>query len=224
VKVHGDQRCRVGNRLVIGPTGPVEGTLGCAEFDAAAAADAPEVAGMAAPATRTYTHDLGSIEVYLEPEVGLPTLLVFSATPVAENLVRWAGDVGFDPVVVEPREDRPGPPGARLLRSLDGVELDAGTYVVHTDHDAPGVAESLAVLLRSPVAFIGVMGSRRHVGPYVERLRDMGYGGDDLARIRTPLGIDIGARSAEEIALSILAGVVAARRHAGGGWLDRPAD
>src|SRR5436190_19060340 len=87
VKVHGDPPCRVGNRLVIGPDGPVEGTLGCAEFDAVATADAPEVADAAAPTTRTYTHELGSIEVYLEPEVDLPTLLVFSATPVAANLV-----------------------------------------------------------------------------------------------------------------------------------------
>jgi len=221
VKVHGDPPCRVGNRLVIGPHGPIEGTLGCAEFDSAATADAPEVAGASTPMTRTYTHDLGSIEVYLEPEVAVPTLVVFSATPVATSLVRWAGDVGFDPVVVEPRADRPGPPGAELLRSPDGVRLGPNTYVVHTDHDAPGVAESLAVLLRSPVAFIGVMGSRRHVGPYVERLREMGFGDTDLARIRTPLGIDIGARSAEEIALSILAGVVAARHNADGGWLDR---
>ena len=66
------------------------------------------------------------------------------------------------------------------------------------------------------------MGSRRHVGPYIEALRSKGIDDPDLTRVRTPLGIDIGARSAEEIALSILAGVVADRHHADGGWLDRP--
>jgi xanthine dehydrogenase accessory factor len=65
------------------------------------------------------------------------------------------------------------------------------------------------------------MGSARHVGPYLEALRSMGFGDEDLRRVRTPLGIDIGGRTAEEIALSILAGVVAARHGRGGGWLDR---
>jgi molybdopterin adenylyltransferase len=224
VKVHGSPPCRVGNRLVIGPAGPVEGTLGCAEFDAAAVADAPGVSVAATPTTRTYTHELGSVEVYLEPEVALPTLLVFSATPVATHLVRWAREVGFEPIVIESRHDRDGPPGAPLHRSLDVSDVNEQTYAVHTDHDAPGVAESLAALLRSPAPFVGAMGSARHVGPYVERLRQMGFTDDDLARIRTPLGLDIGARSAEEIALSILAGVVAARHGANGGWLDRRGD
>jgi xanthine/CO dehydrogenase XdhC/CoxF family maturation factor len=165
-------------------------------------------------------HELGSIEVYLEPSTRQPRLLVFSATPVAAHLVRWARDVGFDPVVVEPRSDRPGPPGVALLRSIDDIQIDEDTYAVHTDHDAPGVADSLAALLRSPAAFVGAMGSRRHVGPYVERLREMGFADEDLRRIRTPLGLDIGARTAEEIALSILAGLVAARRESPGGWLD----
>lgn len=220
VKVHGDPPCRVGQRLLIGAAGPVGGTLGCAEFDAAAAADAPRVAASGTPETKTYAHELGSIEVYLEPAVRQPRLVVYSATPVAAHIVRWARDVGFHPVVVEPRSDRPGLPGVDVARSGDDVDVDGDTYAVLTDHDAPGVAGSLARLLRSPVAFVGVMGSRRHVGPYVEELRAMGFGEDDLSRIRTPLGIDIGARTAEEIALSILAGVVAARHGANGGWLD----
>jgi xanthine dehydrogenase accessory factor len=65
------------------------------------------------------------------------------------------------------------------------------------------------------------MGSTRHVGPHIEQLRRMGFGDEEVARIRTPVGIDIGARSAEEIALSILAGLVADRHSAPGGWLDR---
>jgi xanthine dehydrogenase accessory factor len=64
------------------------------------------------------------------------------------------------------------------------------------------------------------MGSRRHVGPYVEALREMGLGDDELARIRSPLGLDLGGRSPEEIALSIASGLVAARHGRDGGWLD----
>jgi xanthine/CO dehydrogenase XdhC/CoxF family maturation factor len=93
---------------------------------------------------------------------------------------------------------------------------------VHTDHDAPGIADALAMLLRSPVHFVGVMGSRRHVGPYVEALRAMGFTDEDLARIRSPLGLDLGGKTPEEIALSIAAGLVAARTGRDGGWMDTP--
>jgi xanthine dehydrogenase accessory factor len=64
------------------------------------------------------------------------------------------------------------------------------------------------------------MGSRRHVGPYVEELKAMGFSDDELARIRSPLGLDIGGRRPEEIAISIAAGLVAAANGRSGGWLD----
>ena len=65
------------------------------------------------------------------------------------------------------------------------------------------------------------MGSRRHVGHHVDQLRGIGFEDQDLARVRSPVGIDLGGRSPEEIALSIAAGVVAARSGRDGGWLDR---
>jgi molybdopterin adenylyltransferase len=224
VRVEGNPPCPLGQKMLLGPGGALAGTLGCAEFDDSAVADAPAILASGTPATRVYSHDLGTVEVFLEPGTRRPRLIVFSATPVARNLMTWARELGFDPVLVEPRAERlaswdlKGNPAV----SLEDISLDEETSAVHTDHDAPGVAESVARLLRSPAGFIGVMGSRRHVGPHLERLREMGFGDQDLARIRTPVGIDLGARSAEEIALSILAGVVAARRGAGGGWLDRP--
>ena len=93
--------------------------------------------------------------------------------------------------------------------------------IVATDHDAPGLADVLERVLRTPARFIGVMGSRRHVGPHVEQLRSRGVDDAQLARVRSPLGLDLGGRTPEEIALSITAGVVAATHGRGGGWLDR---
>jgi len=209
--------------MVLGAGGALSGTLGCAEFDDAAIADAPKVLASRTPATRVYHHELGTVEVFLEPSVRGPLLIVFSATPIARTIMRWAADLGFEPVLVETRTERliaDDRAGGRIA-DFEDLVIDADTGAVHTDHDAPNVAESVATLLRSPAAFIGVMGSRRHVGPHLERLRQMGFGAEDLARIHTPVGLDIGARTAEEIALSILAGLVAARRGASGGWLDR---
>jgi molybdopterin adenylyltransferase len=223
IRIEGDPPCRVGQKMLLGAGGALAGTLGCAEFDDAAIGDAPAILAGGTPATRVYTHDLGTVEVFLEPSIRGPLLIVFSATPIARNLLRWAPDVGFDPVLVESRAERltaDDRDSGRVVR-FDDVKIDEGSAAVHTDHDAPGVADSVAALLRSKASFIGVMGSRRHVGPHLDVLRKMGFGEEELARIHTPVGLDIGARSAEEIALSILAGVVAARRGAGGGWLDR---
>jgi molybdenum cofactor synthesis domain-containing protein len=224
IKVEGNPPCEVGQKILLGPNGPVAGTLGCAEFDEAAIADAPRVLSAARPTTNRYTHELGSVEVYLEPFIRPSLLIAFSATPVALHLMRSARELGFDPVLVEPRTERVTPEhrsAGRTQASLVGLRLEPDTVAVHTDHDAPGVAESVAELLRSPARFVGIMGSARHVGPYIRELRALGLSEDDLARLRTPVGLDIGARTAEEIALSILAGLVADRRGAGGGWLDR---
>ena len=224
VRVQGSPPCRVGMKILVGNEGPVAGTLGCAEFDAAAIGDSPGVLSDARPTTRTYQHELGSVEVYLEPFVRPALLIAFSATPVALHLARWARELGFDPVVVESRSERVTPEHrarARVQSSVDGLSIERDTVAVHTDHDAPGVAESVAALLRSPARFVGVMGSRRHVAPYLQALRDAGLTDDEIARLRSPVGIDLGARTAEEIALSILAGLVADRWGAEGGWLDR---
>jgi molybdenum cofactor synthesis domain-containing protein len=225
VRVFGDPPCRVGRRLVIGPGGPLEGTLGCAEFDAAAVADAPGVLAAGEPVLRRYSHELGDVEVYLEAPPRSRRLVVVSATPVALELLRLARPLGYETVLVEPRTERVTPEhravAMRVVPSLEGEPIDERTDAVHTDHDAPGVAEGVAGLLRSPAGFIGVLGSRRHVGPHVEALRSMGFADDDLARVRSPVGLDVGARTPAEIALSIAAGLLAARTGKSGGWLDR---
>jgi molybdenum cofactor synthesis domain-containing protein len=225
VRTEGAPPCRVGQKILLGASGAIAGTLGCAEFDDAAIGDAPTVLSGGKPATATYEHELGSVEVFLEPFTPRPLLLVFSATPVARLLIRWAPDVGFEPLLVEPRPERLSDEdrrAGRVTASIEGVNADAQTAAVHTDHDSPFVVDSLSNLLRSPAGFVGVMGSARHVGPHLEELRRRGFSEEDIQRVRTPVGIDLGARTAEEIALSILAGVVADRHRAEGGWLDRP--
>jgi molybdopterin adenylyltransferase len=224
VKVHGSPPCRVGNAMRIVPDGQVHGTLGCAEFDEAAVADAAGVLASQRPQTQTYHHEQGDVEVYLEPHRPPPTLAIVSATDVARELASLAPGLGFTPVLVESRAGRVTDADRRatqVLRSLDELAIDGETRVVFTDHDAPEVTEALASALRSPARFVGVMGSTRHVGPYVAGLREMGFGERDLARIRSPLGVDLGGRRPPEIALSIAAGLVADANDRDAGWLDR---
>ena len=159
--------------------------------------------------------------MYLEPHRAPHRLVVVSATDVARSLRLEMERQGRRVIVLEPRAERIAPDDGPYVRSLDELTLGDDDEVVFTDHDAPGIADMLTALLRSPVRFIGVMGSRRHVAHYVEDLRSRGFGDDDLNRIRSPLGLDLGGRRPEEIALAIAAGLVAADHDRAGGWLDR---
>jgi xanthine dehydrogenase accessory factor len=107
------------------------------------------------------------------------------------------------------------------LEDLDAQLPESGSlYAVLTDHDAPDVVPLCAALLPRRPRFLGLMGSRRHTSPRLEALRGAGFADADLAVIRTPVGLDLGGRSAAEIALAIVAGLVATRRGGRGGWLD----
>ncbi|HYT12610.1 MAG TPA: XdhC family protein [Candidatus Nitrosopolaris sp.] len=221
IKLDGEPPSRTGAKLLLSRDATLAGTLGCSEFDAAALDDARRVADAGAPQLHTYRHDLGSIEVYLEPHAPAPTLVVFGATPVARELVRWAPEVGFRPLLVETRRQRLAgwPPGAvTQLSGLDAA-LGADVYAVHTDHDAPDLVQFLEVLLPKHPRFIGLVGSRRHTGHHLEALRAKGVSEDVIAQIQSPVGLDLGAVTPAEIALSILAGLVARRRGRDGGWL-----
>jgi xanthine dehydrogenase accessory factor len=203
IRIDGEPPSRPGEKILIGSDRALAGTLGCSEFDTAARADAAGVLAAGVPNLRTYQHELGQIEVYLEPYPAAATLVVLGRTPVAEQLARWAAETGFQ-VVTDVNQ--------AAARSAD-------LFVVHTDHDDPGLVDELTELLPRGPRFVGVMGSRRHTGPHLEELRRRGL---DVSGVRTPVGLDIGARSAAEIAISILAGLIAARAGASGGWKDSP--
>ena len=97
IKVDGEPPSHSGAKILLSRTAALAGTLGCSEFDAAALADAGRIADARIPALRTYRHELGSIEVYLEPYPATPTLVVFAATPVAAALLRWRPSSDFEP-------------------------------------------------------------------------------------------------------------------------------
>ncbi|HEX5950472.1 MAG TPA: XdhC family protein, partial [Actinomycetota bacterium] len=106
VKIHGSPPCRLGNRVVIVPGGPLGGTLGCAEFDEAAIAIAPEVLRAGEPELRTLAHDLGEVDVLFEPELEPALLAIVSATDVARELQALGRRLGLTVALVEPRAER----------------------------------------------------------------------------------------------------------------------
>jgi xanthine dehydrogenase accessory factor len=199
VRTDGEPPSRPGEKILLDRSGALAGTLGCSEFDAAAKADAAGFLDSGRPGLRTYTHDLGSIEVYLEPYLVAPLLIILGMTPVAKELAELGPRFGF-----------------KVTPSADAAA--AGAFAVHTDHDDARLADDLERVLRAGARFVGVMGSRRHTGHHLDELRRRGLPAGAVDAIQTPVGLDIGARTAPEIALSILAGLVAVRNGAGGGW------
>lgn len=226
IRVDGNPPCRPGQKLLVFPGGALAGTLGCPGFDARTVAGAEALLTRGEPAVETYEHHGGTFDVYLEPMQPRPLLLVLGGTPLAEHLLRMGRELGYTTALVEARPERiTGAHRAaadRVEASLADVPVGPATDSVHTDHDAPGVAEDLAALVRSPARFVGALGSRHRSHLHFQGLRDAGCADDEVARLRSPVGLDIGARTPAEIALSILSGMVAARTGKGAAWMDRP--
>ena len=150
-------------------------------------------------------------------------LVVVFASPVAEVLLRWAPDLGFRAVLLDPDPARGAGAVdlADLTRHLGGTDL-SDTDVVVTDHHRPELGEVLRDALARPVRWVGVMGNPRHEGPHVAALAALGVPPEEVARVHRPIGLDIGSRTPAEIALSTLAGLLADRNGRSGGFAHRP--
>ena len=149
-------------------------------------------------------------------------LLIIGAGHIAIPLVHLAHALDFETLVVDPRKvfankDRFETPPHRLLPAwpqevLNPEELTEDTYAVLLTHDPKIDDQALHIMLRSPLPYIGALGSRKTHARRCERLRQSGFGEEDIARVKGPAGLDIKADSPAEIALSIMAEVVAAKR------------
>ena len=164
-------------RSCVGRDGPIAGTLGCAEFDAAALEGAREALASGEPSTgrSTTSWDRSRSTSNRRTREAAPADLRGDARCRRPCPVRPRGRVRAD------SWSNPAPNATASCRlvpvvrtSLDDVPLGDDVFAVHTDHDAPGLADALAAVLRDRTAFIGVMGSARHVGPHVEALRAHG--------------------------------------------------
>jgi xanthine/CO dehydrogenase XdhC/CoxF family maturation factor len=200
-------------RLVVTPTGTEEG-LGAAELDARAAARARELleAGTAG------LHEIAGRAVFIDVLLPPPDLLVIGAGEDARPLVRFAAAVGFRVSVVD---RRPGllvperfPEAARLIDSrgdelADRVPLDPASYVVVMTHNYADDQAYLRPLVRSAVAYIGILGPRQRT----ERiLHELGATSSiDEGRVYGPVGLDIGTDGAEQVALAVIAEILALR-------------
>ncbi|GAA2788744.1 XdhC family protein [Saccharopolyspora taberi] len=144
------------------------------------------------------------------------TLVAVFASPVAEVLLRYAPDLGYRPVLVEPDAERAD--GAGIPAEAVVGELDGSADVVVTDHHRPELGAVLRDVLAHPVRWVGVLGNPRHEGPHVAALRELGVADAEIARVHRPVGLNIGSRTPAEIAVATLAGLLADRNGRPGGF------
>jgi xanthine dehydrogenase accessory factor len=163
----------------------------------------------------------GTMTIFIESLRLRPPCVLFGAGHVGEALCRAAQLAGFDVTVVDPRDELCSPerfPDATLKNSydhdddLDALPFSADAFVVIATHDHQVDQRLAERVLSRPARYVGLVGSQRKAALTRERCRNKGLSDDDIARLRCPAGLDIGAETPEEIALSIVAQMVQVRR------------
>ncbi|WP_286345396.1 XdhC family protein [Frondihabitans sucicola] len=159
------------------------------------------------------------VDVFFEVRATRPHFVVVGAMEFSTALSAAAQVLGYRVTVTDPRALFTTPerfPGASVLvgwpqRILPTLDLDERSVVCVLSHDARFDALALELALASPASYVGAMGSRRTHARRMASLRERGVAPESLARLRSPIGLDLGASTPEETAISILAEVIAAR-------------
>lgn len=208
-----------GRQKLLRPSGEVVGDLGEPALDGAAQRAAEEAFRTFGAVRLAVDTAAGTAQIFVEAHPPPPKLVLVGAVHTAVPLVAFARQMGWRSYVVDPRSvfatrERFGH-ADELLRewpqeALPRIGLDEGTYFAVLSHDEKFDLPALELALASPARYIGALGSKKTHAKRVEKLKAKGFTDDDLARIRAPIGLDLGGRRPEEIAVAVLAEMVAA--------------
>lgn len=158
------------------------------------------------------------LEIFIEAFARPRRLLIIGATALAAALCRAAAELGFAVSVIDPRTGRLSaqrfPEAAELIAAwpqeiLARTDLNESSCVVTVAHDSKFDVPTLVCALRSEAGYIGALGSRRTHSQRIAALKEQGFASADIERIHSPVGLDIGGRSPQEIAVSIVAEILA---------------
>ena len=233
VRAQGSTPQRVGAKMLVWPDGRTVGTIGggCYENDAFWKAREAITTGRSSLVHYELNDDFaqenglicgGRMDVHIDPLAPSPRLFIVGAGHVGWHLARIAVDAGFRIHVVDDREKFANAerfPGADIVVQpipewLHGVDLPTGAYVVVLTRGHQYDLEAMRALATREVKYLGLIGSRAKVARIYDVLRSEGMPPDCLDRVHSPIGLEIGAVTPAEIAISILAELIAVRRGA----------
>jgi xanthine dehydrogenase accessory factor len=220
----------MGNKLFIWPDGRTQGELGSADLTERVIRYAADRLAAHDPGRAAFDIAGEPVDIFVEVFPPLPRLIIVGAVHIAIPLVTFAKTLGFHTIVLDARSafaTRERFPHADEMivewpsTAMARLNLDEATYVVVVTHDDKLDIPALQAALASPARYIGILGSTTSHAKRIQALKQLGVSDEQLARIRAPIGLDVGAVGPEEIALSIMAEVVAVR-HGMGSRQPRP--
>jgi xanthine dehydrogenase accessory factor len=169
-------------------------------------------------------------QAFLQPFPPPPVMIIVGGVHAAIPLTRFAKTLGFEVTVIDPRAKFANrerfPHADRVLvewpdEALADLRVDEATYLVLLTHDPKIDEPTLAAALKTEAAYIGAIGSRKTHAERFDRMAKWGVSAQDLARVYAPVGLDLGGRSPEEMALSIMAEVIAVKNGRAGSSLSQ---
>ena len=216
-----------GSKMIVFSGGQIEGTVGGGEIESLVIDEALE--SIKDGKTRFLTYDMidietdpgvcgGTVTVFVEPYLRDPTVVVVGAGHVGQAVVHLAGWLGFRVVVSDDREDICTPeaaPGADEylpvpMESLPGeLEINSQTFLVLVTRSVEIDAAGIPALIKTDAPYIGLIGSKRRWDHTREKLKEAGLTEEEIGRIKTPIGLEIEAETPREIAISIMAEIIA---------------
>jgi xanthine dehydrogenase accessory factor len=221
------------SRMLVREDGSLLGTIGGGCVEAEVWAAAKEVMEKEAPRKMvfnlnneaTYDNGLicgGTVEIFVEPILPQPVLYLFGGGHVSMALAKAAAAAGFGVSVIDDREAFANlqrfPMAQDVFTSFDDafakIQPNASSYLVIVTRGHKEDMRVLAWAVRTAARYVGMIGSKRKVLSVYKALEQEGYRAEELERVFAPLGLDIGALSPEEIAISIVAELIAVRRNA----------
>ena len=166
-------------------------------------------------------HAAADVEVLIEVVESPARLVVVGGGHIGRSLCKIGAEVGFVVTVIDDRPDYASrerfPEAEHVIcapfeAALAELPVDHNTYIVLVTRGHKQDELSLRCLVERPAAYLGMIGSKRRTGAVLQHLADDGFSPEALARVRTPIGLDIGAETPEEIAVSIIAEIIMVRR------------
>jgi xanthine dehydrogenase accessory factor len=235
VASHGSTPRKAGSKMIVKPDGSIIGTVGGGALEKKLIEEALEVirAGEGRFVHHSLLYELGmccggQVDAYIEPLNPMKTFIIFGAGHVGATLAKIAKMQGFHIVVVDERPEFANEehiPEANVIlnehhrQAYTKLKFDVNTYVVIVTHEHRYDKEILEYVVSQPAAYIGMIGSRRKVLRTVAMLKEKGVDEELLKRAHMPIGLNIGAETPEEIAVSIMAEIIAVMRGGTGGFM-----
>lgn len=231
VKTRGASPRNVGAKMLVFPDGSIVGSVGGGEMELRIITTAKQVLsdGQARYMDMTLSNDKrgdpmicgGEMEIFVEPLLTTPVLVVVGAGHIGAAVAQMGQFLGFHVVVLDDRPEFVTPENlphaderiaGDIVAKIRELEITPRTYVVLVTRAHTLDAALLGAIVEKPAAYIGMLGSKRRVITVVDNLKKQGASEAALARLHAPIGVEIHAETPQEIAVSIMAEVIAVRR------------